>query len=132
MISDALSTPCTSFLNHRPWRTGREANAAGAGKDSRAVKNSQLIKSGMRFSIFSRSVLTLLVLICFTVPALRAERGVPTPREQFGFNIGDDYCLANYTQLAEYWHRLDRESDRMKVVNIGTSEEGRTMVMGII
>ncbi len=57
---------------------------------------------------------------------------VTSPREQFGFDIGDDYQLANYTQLANYWHKLERESARIRVVEIGTTAEGRPMLMAII
>ncbi len=71
------------------------------------------------------------ILIGFATPALKAER-VTSPLQQFGFNIGDDYCLVNYTQLAEYWHKLDKESSRIKVVEFGKSEEGRSMFMAII
>src|SRR5262249_33413932 len=44
----------------------------------------------------------------------------------------DDYCLANYKQLTGYWQRLERESDRMKVVSIGTTEEGRPQLMAVV
>ena len=57
---------------------------------------------------------------------------VTTPKQQFGFSIGDDYQLANYTQLVEYWHKLDKEADRMKVVEIGKTAEGRPQLMAII
>jgi len=40
------------------------------------------------------------------------------------FNFGDDYQLANYQQLAAYWAKLQRESDRLKVVEIGKTEAG--------
>ncbi len=54
------------------------------------------------------------------------------PAEQFGFAIGDDYQLATYTQLTDYWKRLDAESDRMKVVSLGKTAEGRDQWMAII
>ncbi len=57
---------------------------------------------------------------------------IPSPKEQFGFNIGDDYQLADYTQLVDYWHSLARESERMKVVEIGRTAEGRPMLMAVI
>ena len=60
------------------------------------------------------------------------QRHIPTPFERFGFNLGDDYQLANYQQLLEYWQRLSQESDRMLLEQIGTTEEGRPMVMAII
>jgi hypothetical protein len=61
-----------------------------------------------------------------------AQSKITTPKEQLGFNFGDDYQLANYTQLVDYWKKLATQSDRMKLVEIGKSAEGRTMVMAII
>ncbi len=61
-----------------------------------------------------------------------AAQTVTTPKQHFGFNIGDDYHLANYTQFVEYWQKLDKESDRMKVVEIGKTAEGRPQLMAII
>ncbi|MBI3082264.1 MAG: peptidase, partial [Gemmatimonadetes bacterium] len=65
------------------------------------------------------------------VPAA-AQTRITTPKEQFGSNIGDDYFLASYTQLADYWRKLDAESDRLVVQEIGTSAEGRPQLMAII
>jgi hypothetical protein len=77
----------------------------------------------------------LAIVACFagliSPPAL-AQRKVTSPKEQFGFNIGDDYHLANYQQLTAYWHKLDRESDRVKVVPIGLTEEGRPQWMAVV
>src|SRR6266513_5112326 len=66
------------------------------------------------------------------VALLLAASHITTPKEQFGANIGDDYFLANYTQIEAYWKKLDAESDRMSLVDIGTSEEGRTQWMAIV
>jgi len=68
-----------------------------------------------------------------TQPASTAQpRAVTTPKEHFGFNMGDDYCLANYQQLLSYWHKIEGQTDRLKVVTIGTTEEGRPQLMGIV
>src|SRR5438034_4121076 len=64
--------------------------------------------------------------------AAPATRTITSPRAEFGHDIGDDYFLANYSQMIEYWRKLDRESDRMKMVRIGTTAEGRPMWMAII
>jgi hypothetical protein len=64
-------------------------------------------------------------------PAAAAPPITP-PKDYFGFNLGDDYCLANYQQLSGYWSKLERESDRLKVVRIGATEEGRPQLMGIV
>ncbi|MFC2162004.1 M14 metallopeptidase family protein, partial [Acidobacteriota bacterium] len=57
---------------------------------------------------------------------------VTDPQSQFGFNIGDDYTLITYTQLTEYWKILDKESSRMKLVEIGRTAEDRPQWMAIL
>ena len=61
-----------------------------------------------------------------------AQAQVTTPREHFGFDIGDDYHLATYTQLESYVRKLADESPRMVVEEIGQTSEGRPQVMAII
>src|ERR1700722_11994352 len=61
-----------------------------------------------------------------------SSRKITTPKEAFGFNVGDDYHLANYVQLTSYWQTLAKESDRMKLVDIGPTAEGRRQYMAII
>jgi hypothetical protein len=76
------------------------------------------------------SVLLAPLTIAQQSPAVRAD--ITTPKQAFGFNIGDDYQLANYVQLEKYWKQLASESDRMKLVDMGKSSEGRTQWMAII
>src|SRR6185312_12712219 len=45
--------------------------------------------------------------------------GITTPKEFFGFNVGDDYQEVNYTKAEAYWKKLATESNRMKMVDIG-------------
>ncbi len=76
---------------------------------------------------------TALILALLATPAMAtAQTRITSPRSQFGHNIGDDYFLVNYGQMVEYWQKLDRESDRMKLVQIGMTAEGRPMWMAII
>ena len=57
---------------------------------------------------------------------------VTSPAEAFGASIGDDYFLATYDQLERYWNKLDAESDRVRLVSIGKTEEGRAQRMAIV
>src|SRR5262249_6727159 len=57
---------------------------------------------------------------------------IPTPQSVFGFRPGDDYKLADYRQIVEYYHKLDAASDRIKVYEIGPTAEGRQMILAII
>lgn len=62
---------------------------------------------------------------------IAGAQSVPSPKEHFGFNIGDDYQLANYTQTEAYFKKL-AASDRTKLVDIGLTEEGRHQYMLIV
>jgi hypothetical protein len=82
-----------------------------------------------------RNVYVLFALV-LGATALVASQGAPpvvtTPASELGFGIGDDYHLASYTQLAGYWRKLDRESDRVSVVEYGVTSEQRPMLMAIV
>ena len=57
---------------------------------------------------------------------------VPTPASVIGFIPCDDYTLATYEQIAEYFRALDASSERIQLVDIGQTAEGRTQLMAII
>ncbi len=72
-----------------------------------------------------------LVIILLAMPSAVAQK-LPSPIEHFGFNIGDNYKLANYTQTEAYFHKLAKNSDRTIIQDIGKTEEGRTQYMMIV
>jgi hypothetical protein len=76
-------------------------------------------------------IITAFVLFV-AVPGALSQGRLTTPQEQFGFEIGADYMLVNYTRLLAYWQKLDAESDRLALQTIGTTAEGRTMVMAVV
>jgi hypothetical protein len=78
-----------------------------------------------------------LALLIMAIPVLlQAQKApdpnIPTPKQNFGFNIGDNYQLANYTQTEAYFKKLAASSDRVKLVMIGKTEEGRDQLMLIV
>jgi len=60
------------------------------------------------------------------------QSGITSPKDHFGFNIGDDYFLITYSQAEEYWKTLEKESPRMVLEDIGRTAEGRSQLMAII
>ena len=74
-------------------------------------------------------MLAFVFLLCHSA---LAQGTITTPAEQFGANIGDDYFLVNYSRTIAYWKVLDEQSDRLSLVDIGTTSEGRTMTMAIV
>ena len=57
---------------------------------------------------------------------------MPTPKEHFGFSIGDNYQLANFTQTEAYFKKLAAASPRARYTVIGKTEEGRDQFMLIV
>src|SRR5688500_7594810 len=84
-----------------------------------------------RFVRLERFIAPLFALALVTTPVM-AQGRITTPKEHFGFNIGDDYHLATYTQFMAYWRKIDAESPRMVVEEIGKTAEGRPQLMAII
>src|SRR5690554_7018033 len=73
---------------------------------------------------------SIMVMFVLLAPFLsQAQTNVPSPKSHFGFNIGDDYHLANFTQTEAYFKKLEAASDRLKLVEMGQTEEGRTQYM---
>lgn len=77
---------------------------------------------------------SMLAILCFSFcccAAVESKTTLTSPKQFYGFNIGDDYKLTNYTNTEEYLKKLSDESDRLKLVNIGKTEEGRDQYMVI-
>jgi hypothetical protein len=73
-----------------------------------------------------------MALLCMaTAAGSVTAQTIPSPKEHFGFNIGDDYQLANYTQTEAYFKKL-ATSPRAKYVDMGLTEEGRHQLMLVI
>ncbi len=64
-------------------------------------------------------------------PAASAA-GLTSPKRAFGHDVGADYQLIGYRRMLAYWQALDAESDRLSLVEIGRTAEGRPMVMAIV
>jgi hypothetical protein len=84
----------------------------------------------MKSSLITRFSWILSAALLVTVPVSYAQI-IPSPKQHFGFNIGDDYKLANYTQTVAYYKKL-AASPRAKLVDIGLTEEGRHEYMMIV
>src|ERR1700723_3718806 len=84
----------------------------------------------MRTRNLKLTALPWLALILTIYPA-SAQKTI-TPPKIGEYMAGDDYYLANYTQLLDYWNKVAKESDRIKIVQIGKTAEDRPFIMAII
>jgi hypothetical protein len=81
------------------------------------------------------SVLALILVVTLASAAglgVHAQGRITPPVQHLGASPGDDYFLATYTQFQSYLETLAKQSDRLKVVEIGKTAEGRPMLMSII
>ena len=78
-----------------------------------------------------RKVLFLCALFALTISNANAQ-SIPSPKEHFGFNIGDNYHLATFTQTEAYFKKLAAASNKVKLQVIGKTEEGRNQYMVIV
>src|SRR5687767_5487253 len=53
------------------------------------------------------------------------QAALPAPEKFFGFQMGADRKLANWDKLHEYYQLLAKGSNRIKLVELGKTSEGR-------
>lgn len=57
---------------------------------------------------------------------------VPSPRSVLGFQPTDDKTIADWTQIVDYFNKLDKASDRVAVREIGRSTLGKPLIVAFI
>ena len=84
-----------------------------------------------RIAAFVALAVSVTVAVPYAQKAATPSK-VTSPKDQFGWAVGDDYRLVNYTQYTDYLKKLQAQSERMIVTDIGKTEEGRTEFTAII
>ncbi|MGY8800137.1 MAG: M14 family zinc carboxypeptidase [Longimicrobiales bacterium] len=75
-----------------------------------------------------RRLISAFAVLALVVPALAAQ-SVPTPRDHFGFDVGEDRSLANWDQLTNYYQDLASSSPRVSYESLGETVSGNPFVM---
>ncbi|MFN7979453.1 MAG: M14 metallopeptidase family protein [Vicinamibacterales bacterium] len=74
----------------------------------------------------------IFVLVAGSAGVHTQTPALPTPESSLGFRPGADYKLATYEDVVAYFQKLDAASDRMTMVEAGTSTQGRTYHLALI
>ena len=91
--------------------------------------------------ISHRSVVACVaVVLCFAAftrqsPAQSAtsqSAAIPSPKSVLGFTPGEDRTIADWSQITDYFERLDRASDRVSVQTLGQSTLKRPLFVAFI
>lgn len=77
-------------------------------------------------------MLQMRVITAALLAALVLTAAPPAPRDHFGYEPGDDYKLADYAEISGYFRKLDAESPRLRVIEIGESEGGKPIQLAFI
>ena len=92
----------------------------------------QSILTDRRCDIIISSPMTRRLAAAALCLAAACRAAVPTPAQHFGFTPGDDYKLADSSQIFGYFHKLAASSDRIHLEEFGRSSEGRPMYVAFI
>jgi len=91
----------------------------------------------VRQPYFATAVFAALLAAPFAAPfatplAAPLVAQIPTPESVLGFVPGADFHLATYEQSIDYFRRLDAASDRITMVQIGETSQGRAWWIALI
>ena len=53
---------------------------------------------------------------------------VPAPESHFGFRMGEDRKLTDWSRVVSYFEALEQSSDRIRVRTLGRSTMGRPFI----
>ena len=83
--------------------------------------------------MLKKSILFLVVALSVWSCAVDTKSGsIPHPSEYFGREIGDPGVLIPHSKILEYYRFMEERSDRVKVVEIGETTEGRSFYYAIV
>ena len=79
-----------------------------------------------------RTILYSLVFLLFINFSISAQNKITSPEEYFGFEMGTDFKLARWDKIVDYFYLLEKESDKIKVWNLGKTSEGHPFLLTLI
>jgi len=57
---------------------------------------------------------------------------ITSPEDFFGFKLGSDRKIARWDKIVDYFYKLQEESDKIKVIEMGKTTEGNPFLLTII
>src|SRR5688500_11422000 len=78
------------------------------------------------------------LVLCLAAASAYAQRpiarpgAIPSPKSILGFTPGEDRTVADWTQITNYFARLDQSSDRVLVQTLGQSTLKRPLIVAFI
>ncbi len=74
----------------------------------------------------------ILLSVALSLAQRPQSAAIPSPKSVLGFTPGDDRTIAGWSQITDYFERLDRASDRVLVQTLGQSTLKRPLIVAFI
>ncbi|MCY7348095.1 MAG: M14 family metallopeptidase [Pyrinomonadaceae bacterium] len=90
---------------------------------------------------FTAKIYGLFILLCLvtftqaqkkTNESPTAKNGIPSPKQVLGFHPTDDKTIADWSQITNYFQKLDAASDKITVKQIGQTTLGKPFITAFI
>ncbi|HEX2443331.1 MAG TPA: M14 metallopeptidase family protein [Vicinamibacterales bacterium] len=73
-----------------------------------------------------------IAILAGAIPTVFAQTSVTPPEKFFGHQLGADRVLARWDRMVEYYKVLEKESNRLKVIDMGPSTMGNPFLLVIV
>ncbi len=90
------------------------------------------MKQTTKFQHILQFFVLVMVGFGFLAQIASAQKKVTSPEEFFGFQLGSDKKIARWDEIIHYFEVLERESDKIKVIDMGPSTMGNPFLLVII
>ena len=74
----------------------------------------------------------VILVLGFWAQIIEAQTKITSPEEFFGFQLGSDRKVARWDKIVEYYTLLEKQSGKLKVINMGPSTMGNPFLVIII
>ena len=78
------------------------------------------------------AMVATIVFLGLFAPVIYAQGKVSSPEEYFGFRMGSDKKIARWDKIVEYFRLMEKQSPRIKVIELGPSTMGHPFLLVII
>jgi hypothetical protein len=85
-----------------------------------------------RLFVFCLAVILSLTASASAQRSVPQPNTIPSPKSVLGFTPGDDRTIAGWSEITDYFERLDRASDRVLVQTLGQSTLKRPLIVAFI
>lgn len=90
------------------------------------------MKQNFKFRRILNTIALLLICLLFMIQTGAAQNKITSPEEFFGFKLGSDRKIARWDKIVDYFNLLQKESDKLKVINMGPATMGNPFLLVII